>query len=94
MEKAYLLVYSKTLGSRESIRDYLDNLRIISNWKYDLPNAFYIISNATADEISNEIRKKSKDGRFIITEINDNRQGYLPEDTWELISNKSIYIAK
>ena len=34
--RAYLLIYSGGVGTREEVRDYLDNLPEILNWRYDV----------------------------------------------------------
>lgn len=89
MKKAYLLVYSPTLGSREQIKECINSLQEIITWRYDMPNSFYLISGHEAKDLSDAVRSYfNNKGRFLITEISDNRQGWLPEKTWHLIRNK------
>lgn len=87
MKKAYLLVYSDNIGDRASVKAIIDSIPGILNWRYDMPNCFYIISEKTAQELVNLIESKihSASKRFFITEISTNRQGYLPKDTWDFI---------
>ncbi|MCA0153762.1 hypothetical protein [Winogradskyella vincentii] len=88
MRKAYLLVYSNSLGTREKVKNCLDKSNLVIHWRYDLPNAFYIISEDSANELSDMIRGKLGNGRFIVTEISSNKQGWLPRQTWDLINKK------
>ena len=88
--RAYLLIYSSGVGTREEIRDYIDNLPEILNWRYDVPNAFYLISESDADEIANRILHFSKgDGRFLVTEVVENSQGWLPRGAWRFLNEKT-----
>ncbi len=88
MKKAYLLVYNDSVGTREEIRNYIDEIDEVHTWRYDLPNMFYLISTYSAEEISIKIREKATKGRFIISEVTENSYGWLRTDAWYLIQNK------
>lgn len=88
MRRAYLLAYNSTLGTREAVRDFLDNLPEVLNWKYDLPGSFYLISELLAGQLSDKLHKFAPQGRFIITEVDDNFSGWLPQETWTMIQHK------
>lgn len=88
--RAYLFIYTSGVGTREEIRDYIDNLPEIINWRYDVPHAFYLISESSADEITDRIRQFSDgDGRFLITEISENSQGWLTRGAWRFLNEKT-----
>ena len=90
MRKAYLLVYSDSLGTREQVKNCINEIGLIIHWRYDMPNSFYLISENTAQQISDKIIGKMGWGkRFLITEITSNKQGILPRETWDLINKKS-----
>lgn len=89
MRKSYLFTYNEVIGSREEVGKYLDSLSQIINWRYDIPNSFYLVSELSADQISDLILKfTNKKGLFIVTEITSNKQGWLPEKTWAVINKK------
>jgi len=89
MKKAYLLLYDSFLGDRDAVKDTLNQMYMIDKWRYDMPNSFYIISEYSAEQIANEIRKKSGDkGKFIVSEIPANSYGWLTNESWYLIQNK------
>lgn len=88
MRKAYLLVYSNSLGSRDEVKNCVDNSQEILLWRYDMPNSFYLISEHSADQISEMIRNELGNNRFLVTEISSNKQGWLPRKTWDLINKK------
>ncbi|WP_421920101.1 hypothetical protein [Marinifilum sp.] len=89
MRKAYLFVYSDNLGTRDEVKNCMDNIPEVYTWRYDMPNSFYIISEYSADEIARAINSYTGKTRFIVSEITDNKQGWLSEDTWYLINNKT-----
>ena len=85
--RAYLFVYAADLGDREDVKDHLDDLPEVLHWRCDLPNAFYLVSDVSADELASKIRPLGN-GRFIVTEIPANSQGWLTRRSWEIIKKK------
>jgi hypothetical protein len=89
MRKAYLLVYNDALGTRGLVKAWADTSKTVITWRFDLPNCFYLISEASAAELSEELTSEfGTRGRWIVTEISDNRQGRLPPESWYLIRHK------
>ena len=87
--QAYLLVYNDEVGTREQIRDFIDGVAEILNWRYDMPHAFYVVSECSADELADILLDFTDErGRFLIAEVTDNKQGWLPRRTWEMLNNK------
>ena len=87
--KTYLLVYANSLGDREYVKQVLGAIPIIRNWRYDMPNSFYLWSDTTAQDIVTSIAEKVGDAtskRFLVVEITSNKQGYLTKDTWAFIN--------
>ena len=87
--KTYLLVYANSLGDREFVKQVLDSIPSIKNWRCDMPNSFYIWSNSIAPDIVTSIAEKvgnATSKRFLVVEITSNKQGYLPKDTWSFIN--------
>ena len=90
MTKAYLLAYSSSLGDRDAVKSILNGLTSVSKWRYDLPNSVYIISDHSARQLAEEIRRAAGDkGRFLVTEIPDNSWGWITGESWYLIQNHS-----
>lgn len=87
--RAYLFVYAADLGDRDEVKDHLDGLPEVLHWRFDLPNAFYLVSEVSAKELANKIRPLGN-GRFIVTEIPANSQGWLPRRSWEIITKKKV----
>lgn len=88
--KSYLFIYNDTVGTREMVQAVFDGMPIVSTWRYDMPNVFYIVSSSTAQELFEEFeRKLPNQGRFIFAEYNGNAQGRLTEETWYLLNNKT-----
>lgn len=89
MRRVYLLVYSNAIGDRDVMKNILNNTREILDWRFDMPNSFYLISEENANVLVDRIYSQitSDTCRFFITEISMNRQGYLPKDTWNFINS-------
>jgi hypothetical protein len=51
-----------------------------------LPNSFFVISGKSATEVSDVFRLFTKDkGRFIILDVNTDRNGWLPKKAWDFV---------
>lgn len=89
MRRVYLLVYSNVIGDRDVMKGILNNIEGVLDWRFDMPNSFYVISEMDACTLVDRIHANihSESCRFFITEISTNRQGYLPKDTWEFINS-------
>ncbi|HKU73596.1 MAG TPA: hypothetical protein VJR02_06735 [Pyrinomonadaceae bacterium] len=93
-EKVYLLVYSgSALGTKEQIKNCLNQIPQVISWRTDLPSAFYILSQyQTANEVADGLTTcLGKKGRFLIVQItpDTNLQGWLPPDTWHFLNRKT-----
>ena len=88
MRRVYLLVYSDIVGSREQVKSWANSEKRVITWRYDLPHCFYLVSEASAHELADSLRKHTGPrGRFLISEVNTNRNGWLPPETWYLFKN-------
>lgn len=89
MRRIYLFVYSDLMGDREAMIKLVDSIPQILDWRYDMPNSFYIISEEMSDTLSDLIYSNCSGShiRFIISEVPNNRQGFLPGKTWEFIKS-------
>lgn len=83
----YLLIYSDAVGTRDEIIDVLNHMNSVSDWRYDIPNSFYVVSDVSASLLSHMFREKLPSGRFLFVEITGNRQGFLPRGAWDFIAN-------
>ena len=87
MPRVYLFIYADDVGSRAEVRDFLDGCDDITHWRHDLPNTFYLQSDLPADELYDVVQGfNAKRGRFLICEVGENKQGWLPRRTWRLLN--------
>ena len=90
MRRAYLFIYSPDVGTRDEVKDFIDTCPEVAHWRYDLPNAFYLVSEASADELYAAIQGfNAKRGRFLVCEVGANKQGWPPRKTWTLLNTHS-----
>ncbi len=91
MKRAYLLAYSATLGTREQVKQCLNDLPQVITWRHDLPHAYYIVSESEPRELADAIRNcRGGKGRFILVEVTDSKAGYLPPESWYFLRNKKV----
>lgn len=88
--KTYLFIYSDAMGNRDALKAAIAVIPEIIRWRYDIPNSFYIYSDASADELTEKMANKFPGRKcFLFLEISENRQGYLSRETWNFINQKS-----
>lgn len=89
MNKSYLFVHNSSVGTQKEVKNILSQMSLIRTWRYDMPNVFYIISSASANEIAEQFESiNGTKGRFIVLEFTDNSQGQLTGASWFLLENK------
>ncbi len=89
MKKSYIFVYNDTVGTREEVKNALNKMSHVETWRYDMPNVFYIVSNASAQKIAQQFESiAGTKGRFIFLEHTNNSQGRLTKESWFLLNNK------
>lgn len=88
MKKSYILTYSEEFGTREEVKKTL-SMPEISHWRFDIEHCFYLVSESPATILAEKLQAANKKaGRFFITEISPNKQGWLSPGSWHLINNK------
>lgn len=85
--KVYIFIYNNSLGNEEETKELLNSIREISDWRTDIRNSFLIKSTLEANELADIIIKNKPQARFLISEIAENRQGWLPKDAWKFIKD-------
>lgn len=89
MKRAYLLIYDHEVGTREEIREFLDEQPEILHWRFDLPNTFYLVSDLSAEALYDVFQDFNREhGSFLVSEVGPNTQGWLPKKTWTFLNEK------
>ena len=86
--RCYLLIFNNLFGTRYDAIEIIKKVSIVSSWRCDMPNAIYLKSESSAQQLCDAIRKVRTTGRFLVCEISDNRQGYLTKETWSFMNVK------
>lgn len=85
--KNYLLVFNNLFATRLEAIEIVKKIPTIKSWRSDMPNAIYLKSEDSAQQICDAIRDLRNNGRFLVCEIGTNRQGYLTKESWSFLSN-------
>ena len=83
----YLLTYNRSLGAEEEVKSLLNTIPSITDWRTDIPNTFIIKTDAKIKDVAEQLIDKRPNSRFFISEISENRAGWLPKDAWTFIKD-------
>ncbi len=90
---AYLFVYD-----RDSVSDFvalhngIKNDTNIGTWWHYLNSAYILMSNSSADQLSDSIRTYFPSGTYLVIKITrSNYQGYLSKEAWDWIRENVPY---
>lgn len=91
MNKTYLLVYSNQM-TRGNVKAWIEDCGHIRAWRYDLPNCFYVVSSESAQKVADDFLElpEVKKGRFLVTQVGKDTQGWLPKASWHIINNQEL----
>ena len=85
----YVLIFSDSVGSTEQVRKFVDSRREIIDWYQCMSNAIFIRSEFSAQDLSEIFREFTFDeGRFLILDVNTDRQGWLPRKAWKFMKGE------
>ena len=94
MRRTYLFVFGFSLGTHEQVLKCVQSLPSVVAWRYDMQNAFYIVSDFDANTIAIQIKNHfNNNGLFIVTQISapvSDTQGWLPRASWHLIQTNTL----
>ncbi|MGZ0708066.1 hypothetical protein ACWPKO_06980 [Coraliomargarita sp. W4R53] len=82
----YILVFSDPVGTKDEVKKVVDEMDEVTTWYLCMSNAIFIRSNYDSASLSNRFREYTKDkGRFMIIDLDTDRNGWLPKKAWEFI---------
>lgn len=89
--KSFIFVYMGGVPERTKLTDILNNIPEIYFWRYDTDVCFYILSNSTARQIAESIKRQHPTiGRHIITQLGNEYWGQLTGESWKLLEKHEI----
>jgi len=82
----YVLVFRHIDLDRQIMLDFLDTLPEVQNWRAAV-GAIYIISDATATSIADEIHRKFPALQFVLSKVDIlHSNGWADKETWDFIN--------
>ena len=85
--KVYQLTCSPLFGEENDVTYMLKGIDSIKDLRSPIPYFFLIKTYDTAPTLAEKLLKVFPGRRFLLSELTDNRQGYLPKDTWDFIKD-------
>jgi hypothetical protein len=85
--KAYIIAfYQEEISDKELVK-FLDNQNEILNWRQEIPNTVFVVSNKSAHHISELLGEEFPNSLFVVAEyVSRNANGLLDEETWEFLN--------
>jgi hypothetical protein len=89
MKKAYFLMHGGGYVGKSLVKSWADNSPLVITWRTEMQGAFFVISEASAEELYTDLRASVPSIRtFIFVEAHTNRQGLLSKESWHLLRHK------
>ena len=91
MKNCYLLAHDTAAASHEQMKTILNAIKEVVTWRSEIACVFFVVSESSASELTPLIRKQTGEkGRFILSEITHNRNGWVTPDSWHIINHKAL----
>lgn len=88
--KSFIFVFNGNTEKRDKLVEILEQSSLIKYWRYDTSSCFYLLSNNTAKEISNDIKNLYPSiGRHIISELGNDYWGELTGESWHILETRT-----
>jgi hypothetical protein len=90
MRKTFIIVIDCVFyGGRDNLCKILDKNRHILDWYADLSHAVFVVTELSAQQLCDYIKKTDSISRIFICEVDnkDARAGRLPAKTWARLSS-------
>lgn len=88
MNRIYLLAFNDYMGTQQSVLDFLDTRREITNWLSVLPHSVLLVSEHPMVVLRNMILAKFPNCFFLLSEIHGSTSnGLLSKAAWDFINN-------
>jgi len=88
MRKVYLLVFDRDY-EKYDYKEFHNSIKespYIYTWWHYIKSCYILISDLSANSLSEEIRKMVPAHRFLLTQIHlNNSDGWLPQKAWDWI---------
>jgi phosphoglycolate phosphatase-like HAD superfamily hydrolase len=86
--KSYIISFYQQEISDDELVEFLDEQNEILNWRKELPNTVFVVSNKNAHSLSKLLAEEFPESLFIIAEYSTyNSDGLLDEESWEFLNN-------
>lgn len=83
--KIYQFTYTDGFGNDSDVSLMLKSIDSVSDLRIPFTRLCFIKSTDTATSLSKKIIQLKPNNRFFISEISENRQGWLPKSVWDFL---------
>ncbi len=87
--KIYQFSYDYIKVNDSRMKSLLLEIDSVLDVRSSLAGTFFIKSSASARELAKSVISVVPNTRFIISEIGENRQGWLPVSVWDFIKQRT-----
>lgn len=83
---AYVIAFDEGV-SQQALISALDAEPAIKNWYACMSHTVFVVSDQSASGVSEIVRKHIGNHRFIVLDVQTDRQGWLPPKVWQWLKN-------
>ena len=85
--KAYIISFYQQEISDDELIEFLDARGEILNWRKDIPNTVFVVSDKNAQSLTKAISDEFPDSSFIVAEyVPYNSDGLLDGESWGFLN--------
>ena len=85
--KAYIISFYQQEISDDELIEFLDDRDEILNWRKEIPNTIFVVSDTNARSLTKAIAGEFPDSSFLVAEyVPYNSDGLLDEESWEFLN--------
>lgn len=91
-KKTYMITFdpSDPTADIPGLLEFIQASPLFDNWWNHIPAVFMVTSDKRAVDISDALRRYTKDARLLVVEVNPREsEGWLPDKSWTWVRNRS-----
>jgi hypothetical protein len=86
--KAYIISFYQREVSDDELVNFLNDQDEVLNWRTEIPHTVFVVSNSSAESLSELVAKEFPESSFIVAEyVPYNSNGLLDEETWAFLNS-------
>jgi hypothetical protein len=87
----YAISFDDREISRNDLIEEIDEMPEIGNWYTCMPTVVFVVASISASELSKKLREKIDIERFLVLDVDTDRNGRLTKAAWKFMNDAKPY---